>query len=111
MKTVEKMAAQGDVLFQRIDEIPKGAKVEKASGKIVVAHSETGHHHAIERRLGVVHFRSADPLVSYLDVPKHADVVHLRVFDTHETLRLTKGKWAVRRQREMTPEGWRRVED
>jgi hypothetical protein len=50
--------------------------------------------------------------VSYLDVQTdHADVVHLRGLDTHETLRLPRGTWEIRRQQEWSPEGWRRVED
>ena len=53
-----------------------------------------------------------DPLVAILAVEgAFADVVHLRAHDTHETLRLLQGYWEVRRQREWTPEGWRRVED
>ena len=44
-------------------------------------------------------------------VEEFADVEHLWPFDTHETIRLTPGKWEIRRQREWSPEGWRRVED
>ena len=36
---------------------------------------------------------------------------HLRSFDTHETIKLPVGTFEIRRQREYTPEGWRRVED
>ncbi len=120
MKIVEKMAAQGDVLFRRVPTLPKNAKEAKHGGMIVVAHSETGHHHAIESR-ALSHFTvPSDPLVCYLRLDDGlgdlggVDVVHHRSWDTHETLRLL-GKpgdvWEVRRQREWTPEGWRRVED
>jgi len=81
----------------------------------VAAHSETGHHHAIDDT-GVVQYASPDPLKCYLvlEGAEHADVVHYRSFDTHETVRLLGGigsVWEVRRQREWEPEGWRRVED
>ena len=39
------------------------------------------------------------------------DLEHLRSTDTHETLRLEPGIWEVRRQREYSPEGWRRAAD
>ena len=116
---VKKIAAQGDVLFRRVKKLPEGVVEREAKGRIVVAHSETGHDHAIDDMQGV-HFYGVpnDPMVCYLmlDGGVAADVVHHRPFDTHETLRLlglTKGKacWEIRRQREYTPQGWRRVED
>jgi hypothetical protein len=113
---VKTCAAQGDILFRRVKKIPDGyAKVER-KGDIVVSHSETGHHHVvrdacIERWEG-----PANPLVCYLQMGDVCsfDVEHLRSYDTHETLRIV-GKpgdtWEARRQREHTPEGWRRVQD
>lgn len=119
MKEVIKMAAQGDVLFRRVDKIPASTKrQDRKPGPIVVAHSETGHHHAIEHDPHVeVHVE--DSLTTYLRMDGDfgggsVDVVHHRPYDTHETLRLLGGPgtiWQVRRQREHTPEGWRRVED
>lgn len=108
MKTVKQLAAQGDVMFRRVDAVPKGLVADQP-GEVVVAHSETGHHHVVEGKL-VKLFRK-DPMICYLSLGADADVVHKRPFDTHETLRLGKGIWEVRRQREHTPEGWRRVED
>ena len=113
MIEVKRMAAQGDVIFRRVKELPTNAAATKRAGRLVVAHSETGHHHAIDD-LGVVRYEVGDPLVCYLQITDaFADVVHHRSFDTHETLRLLGGGsiWECRRQREWTPEGWRRVED
>lgn len=121
MKTVTATAAQGDVLFRRVLSLPVDAVERPRTGPLVVAHSETGHHHAIADR-AISHFEvPGDPLVCYLRMDDGldpeiggVDVVHHRAWDTHETLRLL-GKpgdvWQVRRQREWTPEGWRRVED
>jgi hypothetical protein len=119
MIQVHKMAAQGDCLFLRVAKIPEGFTAEAKNGSIVVAHSETGHHHSVDATDGVTLFVSpSDPLVCYLQMEgvDHADVVHHRPWDTHETLRLLGAPkkttiFAVRRQREYTPEGWRRVED
>lgn len=111
MKQAKKMARQGDVLFIRMRRIPEDAEQATDDGRIVVAHSETGHHHAIDD-LGVIRFEVRDPLVCYLQIDATcADVVHHRDFHTHETVRLPKGNWQVRRQREHTPEGFRRVAD
>ena len=111
MKTVNRMAAQGDVLFVRVGEVPAGLAESRLAGRLVVAHSETGHHHYLEVVPGMHHFVGADPTIAYLRLEGEADVIHARPHDTHETLRLTPGTWQVRRQREYTPEGWRRVED
>lgn len=115
VKRVTRMAAQGDVLFRRVDKVPAGFEPQKPSAQVVVAHSETGHHHSIDVA-GVRHFVGQDPLVCYLQLAEvaSADVVHHRPYDTHETLRLMGGIGAifeVRRQREWVPEGFRRVED
>jgi hypothetical protein len=120
MKIVNKCAAQGDVLFRRVTEIPKTAVEQKRTGDLVVAHSETGHHHSIADKAVTAFAEPGDSLTCYLrmdsgiDAVGGVDVVHHRAWDTHETIRLL-GKpgdvWQVRRQREWTPEGWRRVED
>lgn len=114
MKEVTNMAAQGDVIFRRIDKLPGEAKREERRGALVVAHSETGHHHSIDD-VGVIRYDVGNPMICYLQLAgvDHADVIHHRPWDTHETLRLLgeDSIWEVRRQREWTPEGWRRVED
>ncbi|MCK5802320.1 MAG: hypothetical protein KAI66_05785 [Lentisphaeria bacterium] len=112
MIEVKKMAAQGDVLFRRVESLPEG--YEKSDDK-VIAHSETGHNHVVVGNVDV--FRNPDdPMIAYLIVKGDAQIEHKRGWDTHETLRLKgepKGEviWEIRRQREHTPEGWRRVED
>ncbi len=111
-KLVTRCAAQGDVMFIRVDAIPDGAKEECGGGPVVVAHSETGHHHAIDRKKAKLYREANDPLIAYLLITAaSADVIHHRPYDTHATIRLPRGAWQVRRQREYTPEGWRRVED
>ena len=115
MKTIERMGAQGDVMLRRVSEIPEGFEAAKNEGRVILAHSETGHHHAIDDT-GVVHYVGKDQLISYLRLEsvEYGDLVHHRSFDTHETLRLSGGQGAVYqviRQREYTLDGWRRVED
>jgi hypothetical protein len=114
MHIFTKSAGQGDVLFIRRDSIPAAYSVElKMPGPIVVAHSETGHNHEIETpEVRMFERLERNPLVCYLSVEGyHCDIVHKRSFDTHGTIRISQGIWEVRRQRENTPQGWRRVED
>jgi len=116
MKNVEKIGAQGDVLFRRVKAIPeKYVRQENRSGPLVVAHSETGHHHTIYDASVAMFEAPGDPLVCYLQLGDGAcEVVHQRPWDTHEALRLLGQPgdiWEVRRQREWAPEGWRRVAD
>jgi hypothetical protein len=119
MKTVHRFGAQGDVVFIQRKAVPKGAKPIEYGKALVVAHSETGHHHIIDRPDATMALfaDATDPLISYLQLRGRAiaDVVHLRDFDTHETIRLDAGSpdsvWEVRRQREWTPERERAVND
>lgn len=117
MKTFKTQAAQGDLLIRRIKLLPKDAKpIKSEKGQFVVAHSETGHNHVIAERPNVSLFTAGDPMVSYLQVVEATDATetlleHLRSYDTHETIQIQPGVYEIRRQREYTPEGWRRVED
>lgn len=117
MKTFNNQAAQGDLLIRRIDSLPAGAKpVQSEKGLHVVAHSETGHNHVIADRSNVTLYTTGDPMVSYLQVIEATDATealleHLRSYDTHETIKIPAGTFEIRRQREYSPEGWRRVED
>lgn len=113
MKKITTMGAQGDVLFLRVGTLPEGLTRAVPSGDnhVVVAHSETGHHHFLEAVPGVRHYISSDPLTAYLTLEETSDVIHARPFHTHETLQLEPGVWKVIRQREYTPSGYQRVED
>lgn len=102
--------AQGDLNIFGVDSIPDGLReLKPKSGKHILAHSETGHHHVIDG--SAVRVFEQDEFVSYLDVQKPSNVVHLRSFDTHETVNLNPGQYRITRQREYTPEGFRRAAD
>ena len=126
MKTVKTIAAQGDIIIRRVDSLPAGVTpaTDMAHGGHIVAHSETGHHHVAIASYTVAggtvepdHF-VLNEMSSYLVATGDVDIVHHRPHDTHETLRLLfEGDpggdtvWEITRQREYTPDGWRRVED
>ena len=117
MKTFKNCAAQGDLMIRRIEKLPENLNpMSSKNGTYIVAHSETGHHHVIAERPNVRVFESDNPLISYLEVIEATEeteilIEHLRSFDTHESLLVSSGIYEIRRQREYTPEGWRRVAD
>lgn len=111
MKTFENCAAQGDVMFRRVEEIPANAELVESEGCVVVAHSETGHDHVFRDPTAAKLYRTADPFICYLRMEAPAALEHLREFDTHEAIMFSTGCYEIRRQREHTPEGYRMVAD
>jgi hypothetical protein len=113
MKTVTyRPSFQGDVMLRRIDTIPQTAKpAAPENGNYVVAHSETGHHHVVKERGAKLLIDETNKFIAYLEVAEPTVLEHLRSFDTHESYMLEPGKYEIRRQREHTPEGWRRAQD
>ncbi len=110
MKIIKQSGAQGDVLFIRVDELPDDVTADGQNETVIVAHSETGHHHVIER--GAVRYTSPNPLIAYLEVQwEFAELLHKRSSDTHKPFGLANGVWKVVRQREYTPSGLRMVQD
>ena len=114
MKTFSKIAAQGDVMFLRIDDknMPDDVKkIEPVEGKVIVAHSETGHHHVMEAERADLFESTSESLQGFLLVHKQATLEHQRSYHTHEPIQFEPGLYQIRRQREHQPEGWRRVQD
>ena len=102
---------QGDITLIAVESSPTGDVITAERGSIVVAHSETGHHHVVDARNARLE-RGESPWICYLTVTaEYADLVHLREVNPHETVRLPTGKYKICRQREWTPEGWRAVAD
>lgn len=105
-------SCQGDVMFLRVAALPPDATAH-AGKEHIVAHSETGHHHVA---LGGVYYTTPDPLVAYLVTTAPTVIEHRREHATHgahELLADGAGEvvWQIRRQRQHTPYGDRRVED
>ena len=114
MKTFENMAAQGDLLVQKIAELPANAELLEPTGNnFVVGHSETGHHHVISATNPQVQvYRNPQNLfVLFVVADEPALLEHMRSFDKHESVQLGKGTYQINQQREYTPEGFRRAAD
>jgi hypothetical protein len=116
MNIIKRQAAQGDVLFIKVDDIPDGLeKFDAENGVYIVAHSETGHNHVMVADRVQAYKKPNETEVNlyemFLNVSGPTEVKHLRSFDTHESFILPEGNWRVIRQREYTPEGYRRAAD
>jgi len=116
MKTFNKdtkMAIQGDIAITHMAALPEGIEaVSGENGVHVLAHSETGHNHEVAVA-NTQFFNDPDnELVSYLVVEEDGvELKHNRSFNTHETISFDSGVYRINRQREYTPEGYRRVAD
>jgi hypothetical protein len=112
VRTFKNVCAQGDIYIRRIDALPKNAvEVQPEGDHVIVAMSETSHHHLMERK-HVKAYTLPDSIMDLLLVVDEPTVLeHHRSFDTHEPILFEKGTYHVRRQREYTPEGFRKVED
>lgn len=112
MKTFTNVCAQGDVYIRRIDKLPDNVvEVSPENGKVVVAHSETGHCHVMEAKKVKMYSLPDSIMDCLLVVDDPVALEHLRSYDTHEPILFEKGVYHVRRQREYTPQGFRRVQD
>jgi len=103
-----------------ITELPENAKrVEPDElNRLLVAHSESGHHHYIDDVDDAVALYEVpgNPLMKFLEVQldAHALLRHAKPEgdgDKHLTQKINTGLYRVGIQREHTPEGWRRVQD
>lgn len=91
-------------------DVPKDARLSQRGGRLIVGHSETGHHHVIESPCAEL-FETADPLVCFLRLEAPTQLTHLREHHTHGPQSLPASTYRVTRQRERGPAGWQRTLD
>ena len=110
---------QGDVLIERVEEIPTTAKPQEKSRRVILAQGEmTGHHHVLESddpadwwKQGESSATSQMPRTPtgelFVTLLQTAAVTH----PEHATIELPPGNYRVTQQREYSPEAIRRVSD
>lgn len=114
MRKFNRVAAQGDVYIRKVSDMPKNVVkvLPEVNGKIIVTHSETGHHHVIDGGTTEMYRPETNfDWDAWLVVNEPSTLDHLRTFDTHESILFEPGIYHVRRQREYTPEGFRKAQD
>lgn len=119
MKKTQTHYRQGDVLIERVENIPAKAVAQKKSKRIILAHGEvTGHHHTLETRdpadwwkQGEIPATNEKPSTLsgelFVTLPKGGVVTH----QEHAKIELPKGTYRITRQREYSPEAIRNVAD
>lgn len=117
MKNFNNSAAQGEISIRRVSLLPAHVKpMELEGGKFIIGHSETGHHHVMDRHEKQVFESTSVPdgmRVLYAVLDKASQLVHERGHDTHETISFDPGIYEFRLGREYDPyaELARRVAD
>jgi hypothetical protein len=128
MKTFRRCAAQGEITLIRIGDLPPKAADEyydfgpawrkraPENGHMIIGHSETGHHHVMDRNVTVGVLTKNVPAgmeILRLIVESPTPIIHLRDHDTHESIMLDPGVYEARIAREFDPYGdiARRVAD
>ena len=105
-----KTFAQGEITIIKIGAKPAGfdggTPLAADGAHYVVGHSETGHHHVIERDAGTVVVAKDAPAgmrVLYALFEKATTLEHLRSHDTHAPIALEPGYYEFRIGREYDP--------
>ncbi len=113
VRDIVKGGFQGDCALIRVESMPDDVvPAKQVNGQYIVAHSETGHNHAVEQTTCELFESANDPLIAYLVVKKITELKHYRDYKTHKTLRMRQpGIYRVHRQREGSKELFRRVVD
>ncbi len=103
MLKFHRVAAQGELTITRLTKTPKrlGEAVKPVAGKLIVGHSETGHHHVVDADCAVL--TRLDVFTAYLDVKKPTAISHQREYDTHPSIELQPGMYEFRTGREFDP--------
>lgn len=99
---------QGDVLIVSTKNAEIGEVVPRDNGKVILAYGEvTGHSHAIGNQNVYLYLHAKNAGEKVLKVKEDADLVH----EEHSRIRIPKGDYIVRIQREYSPEDIRNVRD
>ena len=109
MESFMKVAAQGEIKIYRLadDAEIKGAPLPvETEAHHIIGHSETGHHHVIDRHAADVTVMERPPegmRILQLLVKEPTSLKHMRSNDTHAPINLDPGKYEVRIGREYDP--------
>jgi len=106
MQSFNRRAAQGEIQIIRHEEgykLPPHMKpLEKENNKLIIGHSETGHHHVLERpaEVFVPDTAPAGMRILYAILEEPNALIHERGYDTHKALNLEPGIYEFRIGRE-----------
>lgn len=99
----KEMYRQGDLLFVKVDEIPK--EREQVRDGVIARGESTGHMHTLRPGNEAMLFNSGGN--TYIEACAGGFVDH----QEHATIDLPSGNWSIKRQQEYSPDGWNTVAD
>lgn len=130
MFSTGKPFAQGEVLIWMKKYAPKAVlegmaklkdmkEMSLENGKLILGHSETGHHHVLEpvnkkmkiSKAALALIDAANDSFVELKLNQDCQIIHLRGFDTHAPVILPAGEYIRGLREEQTVQGWVRVAD
>ena len=109
MLKFKRIAAQGEITIVRIGDVTDAVKLpgvplKLEHGKLIIGHSETGHHHVLARTKGATVTVSgtapAGMKVLHAILAEPNKLIHERNHNTHETIDLAAGEYEFRIARE-----------
>lgn len=111
MKKIDRVAAQGEITIYRMEAragfLNGGTPLAAESGRFIIGHSETGHHHAMATGgVNVVEMPSPSSGIRLLRMivsDPLKTLEHERPHDTHEALGFEPGCYEIRIGREYDP--------
>ena len=107
MKLFKQNAAQGEISMMTVARVPKGLqRIAAVCGRVIVGHSETGHHHTLDSDCVELYEARTAPAgmrVLYAIVNAATTLDHERPHDTHDSIELQPGMYEFRIGREYDP--------
>lgn len=111
MRTFQTTAAQGEISIRRLGDAPATVTkpdgfqpLQPDQGRLVIGHSETGHHHVMTAERVTAYVRESEGMrILRLIVEQPTALEHLRPHDTHEPVLFAPGEYELRIGREYDP--------
>lgn len=113
MKSFSIRAAQGEIYIRRIGDVPAERSIpvgysdlKPENGRLVIGHSETGHHHVVspeDASVAVLDRAPEGMRILRMIVENPTSLDHLRPHDTHESIAVQPGMYEIRIGREFDP--------
>lgn len=106
-------------VFDKVAALNDMQEMKLENGRLILGHSETGHHHVLEptdktipvSKAAQAMIDAANDTFVDLRIASECRLVHMRGHDTHGGFILPPGEYIRGLREEQTVEGWRRVAD
>jgi hypothetical protein len=106
-------------VLDKLGKLKNLQELKLENGMLIVAHSESGHHHVLEpvaknmpiSQAAKLLIDDTNALIGELQIANDCYLLHQRGHDTHKAFLLPAGTYVRSLDEETSPEGWRRVAD